>query len=296
MNGILPVDKPVGFTSFDVIAKLRGILKMRRLGHAGTLDPMATGVLPVFVGRATRVCDIQPETDKEYIGTVRLGMRTDTLDSTGTVTATSGKRVSKAEFETALSGFLGEILQTPPMYSAVQIGGRRLYDLAREGKTVERPKRKAAIYEAALLSADETAAEYTVRVRCSSGTYIRTLFDDIGELLGTYGTLCALRRTAAGVFTLGECLTLDEIQCLADAGGIEERLIPVERVFQSLPRLTLSERGTALFINGVKLPTHEEDIGVLAVYGADGTFLGVGRRAEGIFKCEKLFFERQEEK
>lgn len=293
MNSIFVVDKPEGFTSFDVVAKMRGILGLRRVGHAGTLDPMATGVLPVFAGRATRVCDIQPDTTKEYVAQVQLGYRTDTLDRTGTVTARSEKNVTAAQFETALKGYLGEIWQTPPMYSAVQIGGRRLYELARKGQEVERPRRKVTIMALELLSGDEHAGCYMVRVRCSAGTYVRTLFDDLGEYLGTYGTLTALRRTAAGVFREADCFTLAELQALKDTGRLHEAAQPVDRVFESLEAVRLNEKETVRFCNGAVV---RRDAGgrPLRVYGADGLFLGTGKqdKTTGLLRVDKLLCER----
>ncbi len=293
MNSIFVVDKPEGFTSFDVVAKMRGILGLRRVGHGGTLDPMATGVLPVFAGRATRVCDIQPDTTKEYVAEIQLGYRTDTLDRTGRITAQSDKKVTAGQFEAALRNYLGEIRQMPPMYSAVQVGGKRLYELARQGKQVERPARRVTIFALELLSCDEAAGRYTVRVRCSAGTYVRTLFDDLGETLGTYGTLTALRRTAAGVFREGDCFTLAQLQQLKEQGRLSEAAQPVDRVFLSLPALRLNERDAARFLNGAQVRLNATD-GPVRVYGADGLFLGTGKKdpSTGLLRVDKALCER----
>ena len=202
MDGIIILDKPEDFTSFDMVAKMRRLLGTRKVGHAGTLDPMATGVLPIFVGRATKCCDILPNQNKRYTAAFQLGYTTDTLDATGRVLTRTEVSATKEDVEKALESFRGEIMQLPPMYSAIQINGKRLYDLARQGIEIEREKRPVTIMELNLLSADDTQHIYQIDVACSKGTYIRTLCADIGEALGCGATMTALRRTEAAGFSL----------------------------------------------------------------------------------------------
>lgn len=204
MDGIIILDKPEDFTSFDMVAKMRRLLGTRKVGHAGTLDPMATGVLPIFVGRATKCCDILPNQNKRYTATFQLGYTTDTLDATGRVLTRTEVSATKEDVEKALESFRGEIMQLPPMYSAIQINGKRLYDLARQGIEIEREKRPVTITELNLLSADDTQHIYQIDVACSKGTYIRTLCADIGEALGCGATMTALRRTEAAGFSIAE--------------------------------------------------------------------------------------------
>lgn len=234
LNGILCIDKPQGFTSFDVVAKLRGIAKTRRIGHAGTLDPMATGVLPLFLGRATKACDLLPDQDKRYTAVFRLGLETDTLDITGTVVSEHPVEVSEAQVREAASRFTGEILQVPPMYSALKVGGKKLCDLARQGVEVEREARPVRIHRLEFLSCDSAAQTYTIDVACSKGTYIRTLVADIGRVLGCGAVLTALRRTEAAGYDLGGCVTLEEVQGCADAGRLPDLLRPVSSAFGRL--------------------------------------------------------------
>lgn len=296
MKGVLCVNKPRDFTSFDVIAKLRGILQIRRLGHGGTLDPMATGVLPVFVGNATKACDIMPDTDKSYIAGFRLGAATDTQDVTGKILTASDKPVSYAELEAVLPEFTGRIMQLPPMYSAVQVNGRRLYDLARQGIEVERTPREIEVKSLHILEYDEITREGSAEISCGKGTYIRTIIHDIGERLGCGGIMTELVRTSSGGFAYNECHTLEEIQKAAGSGRIEELIIPIERVFDSLPKLCLNQVQTRMYSNGVKL-----DIGRVnnilpyadrySVYGADGCFIGTANidRNAGELRVEKNF-------
>ena len=229
---ILPVDKPAGWTSFDVLAKLRGALGTRRLGHAGTLDPMATGVLAVFIGNATAAADRQPDHDKTYEATIRLGLRTDTGDVTGTALETAPVTVGEAELKAVLPQFMGRQMQLPPMYSAVKINGQPLYKAARKGQTVERTPRPITIYEITYLGSP-APGDYTIRVSCSKGTYIRVLAEDIGTALGVPATLAALRRTRAGAFKIEECHTLPEILAAAEAGTLQQSgwLQPLKRCF-----------------------------------------------------------------
>ena len=291
-DGIVLINKPAGFTSFDVIAKLRGILKTKRLGHAGTLDPMAVGVLPVFVGRATLACDLLPNHDKKYIASFRLGITTATQDSTGEITNECESHVTKAQVENALERFSGEIEQTPPMYSAIKVQGKRLYDLAREGIKVEVKSRKIVIYEIKLLEFDEKTQSGKIQVFCSKGTYIRTICHDLGKVLGVGGIMTDLCRTTAAGFELKECLSLDEIQSLCDKGEIDNVIIPIERVFESYPKITLTEKQTSLFLNGVKLSLPFEE-GILRVYSFDNVFLGLGFFENDLLKIKKLFLTKE---
>ena len=279
MNGILCVNKPQDFTSFDVVAKLRGILRERRLGHGGTLDPMATGVLPVFVGTATKACDIMPDNTKSYRAGFRLGESTTTQDVTGEVLTRSDMAVGGEALRAAIPEFIGDIMQLPPMYSAVQVNGQRLYDLARKGVEVEREPRPITVYGIELVSYDEGSREGVLDISCGKGTYIRTIINDIGERLGCGGVMTSLVRTSSGGFTLADCFTFEQIQQACDEDRLEELILPIERVFTKLPRLRLNEVQTRMYRNGVKLDlARVRDIkaGVTdyAVYGSDGAFIG----------------------
>lgn len=257
LNGILCVNKPQGFTSFDVVAKLRGILKTRKIGHAGTLDPMATGVLPVFVGNATKACDIMPDSRKAYRASFRLGQVTDTQDSSGTVLSTSDVKCTAEDIEKLLPEFTGDIMQIPPMYSAVSVNGKRLYELARQGIEIEREPRPVTILSLSLEEYSEETGEGVFEVECSKGTYIRTIIHDIGAKLGCGGIMTGLVRTVSNGFVLEDSITLDEIQKLADEGRAENLLLPVERVFEKLPDIHLDSNCTKLYRNGVKLYTNK---------------------------------------
>lgn len=279
MNGIICINKPQGFTSFDVVAKLRGILQTRRIGHGGTLDPMATGVLPVFVGTATKACDIMPDNSKSYRAGFRLGETTDTQDITGEITARSDMAVSEEQLREVIPQFTGRILQLPPMYSAVQVNGQRLYDLARKGVVIERTPREIEVERIELLRYDPEQREGKLDIYCGKGTYIRTIINDIGEKLGCGGIMTSLVRTGSGGFGLGDCYTLEEVQKARDEDRLGELILPVERVFAKLPKLRLGEAQTRMYRNGVKLDLERvRDIrgGVTdyAVYGNDGCFIG----------------------
>ena len=251
MQGILIVDKPTDWTSFDVIAKLRGILGTRKLGHSGTLDPMATGVLPVFCGGASKAVDLQLDHTKAYRAVLRLGQRTDTGDVTGTVLETAPVTAGEQELLAVLPQFLGPRMQTPPMYSAVKINGQPLYKLAREGKTVERKARPIEILDIRY-EGSPAENEYALTVKCSKGTYIRVLLEEIAEAMGQKGTMSALRRVAAGVYSEADAHTLEEIQAAKDAGpeALQALMLPVESVFASLPLLVADERVEQHLYNG----------------------------------------------
>ncbi len=279
LNGILPVDKPEDFTSFDVIAKLRGMFKTRRIGHAGTLDPAATGVLLLFLGGTTRFISFLPNHDKRYTASLQLGVVTDTQDLTGKVLETRPILAGRKEVEEALAGFLGEQQQIPPMYSAVQKDGRRLYDLARQGLEVEREPRTVTIHELKLLDASPQEGLYTLDISCSTGTYIRTLCHDLGQKLGCGAAMASLRRTWACGFPLAGCRTLAELQALTEEGRLPEALLPLETAFVQLPRLELAPSASKRFLNGASLSLERLGLsgeeGQLAVFDVQGQFLGL---------------------
>lgn len=283
LNGMICVNKPQGFTSFDVIAKMRGILRLRRLGHAGTLDPMATGVLPVFVGKATKACDIIPDHDKTYRAGFRLGFVSDTQDSSGKMTELGhADEVTAERLEASLDDFRGDIMQIPPMYSAVTVNGKRLYDLARKGIEVEREARPVTIYKLALTDFDEKTHEGTLEISCSRGTYIRTVINDIGEKLGCGAVMTSLVRTAACGFSLSDCVSLEELQANADSGNSAGKfLLPIDKVFADYPSVKLDEHREKLYRNGVKLKIElmgnaVKCGGIHRVFGSDGSFIGLG--------------------
>ena len=268
---------------------------MRRLGHAGTLDPMATGVLPVFVGTATKACDILPDHDKIYRAGFSLGITTDTQDITGTVTARADfTQVGLQQLKNAVRGFVGEIMQIPPKYSAVSVGGKRLYELAREGKTVEREPRKITIYSLSVTEYDKESGKGFMEISCSKGTYIRTLINDIGDSLGCGGIMTSLVRIAACGFTLDDCITLEELQCLADKErGFSLVIIPTEKLFTYLPEIRLSPAQERMYRNGVKLQADRVRLSDkaaerYAVYGNSG-FMGTAVVKDGLVRVEKNF-------
>ena len=262
-NGILIIDKPTDWTSHDVVAKLRGILHEKRIGHAGTLDPMATGVLPVFVGRATRAVE------------------------TGSTLSTAPVSVTREDVEKILAQFRGDIRQIPPMYSAIKKEGKKLYELARRGQEVERQPRPITIYELELLD-QLSPTDYTLRVKCSKGTYVRTLCHDIGQALGCGGTLFSLRRTQSAGFALDQAVTLEQVQAAADPAAL---LLPVDAYFAGHPALTLtSQRAEKKVRNGNTLSLEAPD-GVYRVYGPAGDFLALSRLTQGVLTTIKSFFE-----
>ena len=292
-NGILPVDKPAGWTSFDVLAKLRGALGTRKLGHSGTLDPMATGVLAVFIGKATAAADRQLNHDKTYEATIRLGLRTDTGDITGTALETAPVTVGESDLKAVLPQFTGELMQLPPMYSAVKINGQPLYKAARKGQIVERTPRPITVYSIEYLGSP-APGDYILRVSCSKGTYIRVLAEDIGTALGVPATLAALRRTQAGVFSLEQCHTLPEILAAAESGELETNgwVLPIETVFAPLPALHVNEGVKAHLLNGCPTSHYKAADGRYRTYDENGAFLGLATIEGGVLKVEKLFCER----
>lgn len=288
MKGILVVDKPAGFTSFDVVAKLRGICGTRKIGHGGTLDPMATGVLPVFIGGAAKAVDLAPKQDKAYDAELLFGLRTDTGDITGTMLERSETVIEAGQLCTVLPRFEGPQQQTPPMYSAVKVDGKPLYKYAREGKQVRRKARSITIHRLELAGqTDEN--RFLLRVDCSKGTYIRTLCEDIGAALGAPATLSALRRTRAGGFGLQQAHTLEAIQQAKDAGRLETLLLPVETLFRELPAIELDENQCKRLVNGAPLYGLMYTPGRYRAMGAGG-FVGLACACEdGTVRVEKLF-------
>ena len=284
MDGIVIVDKPQDWTSQDVVSKLRGVLKTRRIGHGGTLDPMATGVLPVFVGRGTRGVEFFEHAEKTYEAVLRLGISTDTEDITGTVLEEKEVNISEAQFLSVLENFRGEIQQIPPMYSAIKINGQKLCDLARKGREVERQPRTITIHELTCLKFAGNTAK--LRVHCSKGTYIRTLCKDIGDALGCGGCMESLRRVTAGEYTIEQAVPL---QMLIDCENPEQYLLPVDSMFKAYPAVTLTEKQEKCCRNGVAF-TCKLDAGTYRVYGQNGEFLALSHMVEGKLTTIKSFW------
>ncbi|MFC4103520.1 tRNA pseudouridine(55) synthase TruB [Paenibacillus xanthanilyticus] len=285
-DGILAIWKPAGWTSHDVVAKARGILRIKRIGHTGTLDPQVTGVLPICIGRATRVVEYVQERPKAYEAVLKLGIATDTEDMTGTVLEDRpGIRLTEGQLREALASFVGEIEQVPPMFSAVRVDGKRLYELAREGKVIERKSRRVTVHEIALISADleQDYPEIRFSVVCSKGTYIRTLCVDIGRLLGVPATMKELVRTMSGGLTQADCVTLEQLRELQASGNIADKLIPADAPLEYMPRGDVGEITARNALQGKRIAfkyVRIEDAvlresPLIRLYGHDGMFLGV---------------------
>ncbi len=285
MNGIVIVDKPAGWTSQDVTARLRRVFNTRRIGHGGTLDPMATGVLPVFVGRATRGVEFFEHAEKVYETVLRLGLTTDTEDISGTVLEEKEVRVTRAQVEDALQQFRGEIMQIPPMYSAIKVDGRKLYDLARKGVEVERQPRAITVFALTLLSME--GSDIHLRVHCSKGTYIRTLCKDIGAALGCGGCMAELRRVSAGEYGLSDSV---ELQMLLESETPEMYLRPVDSMFASFPAVTLTPKQTLRCRNGNSFSVTLPD-GKYRTYSEEGEFMSLACVESGTMSTIKSFFE-----
>ncbi|MFR1866930.1 tRNA pseudouridine(55) synthase TruB [Eisenbergiella massiliensis] len=280
INGILNVYKEAGFTSHDVVAKLRGICRQKKIGHTGTLDPEAVGVLPVCLGSGTKLCDMLTDKSKEYEAVLLLGQVTDTQDVTGTVLEEHEVTADEEQAVEAIRSFVGAYEQIPPMYSALKVNGKRLYELARAGKEVERKGRPVEIHSIEILSV--SLPEITFRVACSKGTYIRTLCHDIGQKLGCGGTMKSLKRTRVGIFTIDGALKLSQLEELAAQGRLEENVIPVEAMFTELPALTvkdafarLIENGNAFYPGQAEENVRTPDGGQVRVYDRKGRFYGI---------------------
>ena len=283
LEGVLAVYKPAGFTSHDVVAKARRILGMKRIGHTGTLDPQVTGVLPLCLGRATRVVEYIQELPKEYVATLRLGLSSDTEDLTGTITESVDEvHVSEEEVLAVLTSFKGVISQVPPMYSAVKVDGKRLYELAREGKTVERKSREVEIYEIEMtdMTWNDNYPDITFRVLCSTGTYIRTLCVDIGRALSLPGVMVKLERTMSAGISASHCLTLEEIAEHKEAGTLREHLIPADEAISHLPKHTVMDEKKKAALQGQRLSSRfvapeVKASGQFRLYDLQGEFLGI---------------------
>ena len=319
INGILNIYKEKGYTSHDVVSHLRGIVGQKKIGHTGTLDPEAEGVLPVCLGRATKVCDMLTDKDKTYEAVLLLGKVTDTQDTTGKVLSEQspddpnlpGGAVTEKKAEECIRGFIGDYDQIPPMYSALKVGGKKLYELAREGKTVERKSRRVTIYDIRIK--DISLPRIRMEVDCSKGTYIRTLCHDIGEKLGCGGCMEELLRTRAGRFSLDESRKLDEVEELVHAGRLGEILIPVDRIFGGFGEIRLKEQHNSLAYNGNPIGnSHIADVRQaledasscgnspktrrFRVYDSRENFIGVYYydRETGKFRPEKMFLDPEQ--
>lgn len=309
VNGLLLIDKPKDFTSFDVCAVMRGMLRIKKIGHSGTLDPMATGVLPILVGSATRALDLIPSHDKTYVAEFKLGLRTDTLDITGEVLSECEAEVDEDLLRQTINSFEGDIMQVPPMYSAVSVNGKKLYDLARQGIEVDREARPVTIYSISLDEYDRASSTGIITVSCSKGTYIRTLIDDIGMKLGCGAVLTSLRRTMASGITIDRCITLQQAQSYKDSGELENRILPIDSIFECYPALYISDNQTVRFKNGAALALDRlhppiidgvrqseklsaeryKDKSLYRVYSRDKSFLGLGIKDGDELKVFKRF-------
>lgn len=299
MDGIINVHKERGFTSHDVVAKLRGILHQKKIGHTGTLDPEATGVLPVCIGRATKVCEFLTDRSKTYQAVVRLGIVTDTQDMTGAIIKEQEVSVGFEQIKEAVAGFTGELWQTPPMYSAVKINGKRLYELARQGIETERKKRKITIYSSEVTGYSPETNEFSLEVTCSKGTYIRTLCHDIGEKLSCGACMASLVRTKVDFFSISEAYTLSQIREIYQAGEIGDILMPVDRVFQKFLAVVVLPDGIRCLQNGnpledvwCKVPPEAGDGSIVRMYDEEGRFYALYRydSSQNAFVNHKMFF------
>ena len=278
MDGVIVIRKEKGFTSHDVVAKLRGILHMKKIGHTGTLDPDAEGVLPVALGKATRLVDMITDKEKTYEAVMRLGVVTDTQDMSGTVLSqTTERSVTEEELCTVVSSFVGDYMQVPPMYSALKVNGKKLYELAREGKTVERKPRPVHFYEIEILDISFPLVRF--RVTCSKGTYIRTLCHDIGEKLGCGAAMESLLRTKVGRFTLDDAITLAQTEEAVQEGTIESKILGIEEILAEYPRVCCTKEGDRLLANGnplvQALVDAQEKKGWIRMCSSEGSFSGV---------------------
>ena len=288
MNGILLIDKPEGWTSHDIAAKLKGMLRERRIGHSGTLDPMATGLLVMFVGRATRAVEFAEAQSKRYIAGLRLGVSTDTQDTTGNILQSCEASVTREALADAIKPFIGDIMQIPPMYSAIKVNGQKLCDIARRGGEVERKPRPVTIHGIEILGGEK--ADWTLDVECSKGTYIRTLCNDIGDSLNVGGCMSSLRRIRAGEFSVDDAHSIEDVQRAKEAGDVESLLIPVDSLFSRAEEYTVSGGSERKLRCGNDFSSAVSD-GEYRVYSQAGEFLALCRAANGRMKTIKSFFE-----
>ena len=286
-SGILPVEKGPGVTSFQVVAQLRRVLRVPKIGHGGTLDPEATGVLPILIGEATKLTPYLTELDKEYLAIVRLGVTTETQDLTGTVLETRAvPDIEPSTIEATLRRFVGVISQVPPMYSALRHGGRRLHELAREGITVEREARQIVVH--AITLEGMTLPELTIRVQCGKGTYVRTLAADIGDALGCGAALASLVRTRVGPYVLAHAVSWEELQAVRGSEMLWTRVLPCDSALSALPAVSLDPTSAVKFVHGQTVPAASGAEGHCRVYSTDGALLGVGSARANTVKPERL--------
>ena len=296
-SGVINIYKEAGYTSHDVVAKLRGILKQKKTGHTGTLDPQAQGVLPVCLGKGTKLCDLLADHDKEYEAVLRLGITTDTQDMEGNVLQESSVQVSEEEVRTCILSFQGEQMQVPPMYSALKVNGKKLYELAREGKVVERKARPVTFHKIEVLWME--LPKVKIRVQCSKGTYIRTLCNDIGEKLGCGGCMEELLRTRVERFALEDAVKLDEVQKAMEEGTVDSLIFPVDRIFDQYPTAKTTTQGDLLVHNGNRLFSEllqeepEAESGYVRVYDSEDTFIGLFEKKTDQLVPGKMFYRKE---
>jgi len=298
INGIINVYKEKGYTSHDVVAKMRGILKIKKIGHTGTLDPDAVGVLPVCIGKGTKLVDLITDKDKTYEAVLKLGITTDTQDVTGVTLTTSEVTVNFEQISAVINSYIGEYDQLPPMFSALKVNGKRLYELARQGQVIERERRRVVIKDIRILAYNEEEHEVTMSVDCSKGTYIRTLLHDIGNDLGCGGTMKSLIRTAVGNFRLDDALKLSDIETLVQEQRIEEYAIKVDAFFQNYQKIIVQQEYNKLIYNGnsftienIVSPEREVTTDRVKVYDEDNNFIGIYcyEQDDKLFKPVKMF-------
>ena len=296
-SGVINIYKEAGYTSHDVVAKLRGILKQKKIGHTGTLDPQAQGVLPVCLGKGTKLCDLLADHDKEYEAVLRLGFTTDTQDMEGNVLQESSVQVSEEEVRTCILSFQGEQMQVPPMYSALKVNGKKLYELAREGKVVERKARPVTFHKIEVLWME--LPKVKIRVQCSKGTYIRTLCNDIGEKLSCGGCMEELLRTRVERFALEDAVKLDEVQKAMEEGTVDSLILPVDRIFDQYPTAKTTTQGDLLVHNGNRLFSEllqeepEAESGYVRVYDSEDTFIGLFAKKTDQLVPVKMFYRKE---
>ena len=296
-SGVINIYKEAGYTSHDVVAKLRGILKQKKIGHTGTLDPQAQGVLPVCLGKVTKLCDLLADHDKEYEAVLRLGITTDTQDMEGNVLQESSVQVSEEEVRTCILSFQGEQMQVPPMYSALKVNGKKLYELAREGKVVERKARPVTFHKIEVLWME--LPKVKIRVQCSKGTYIRTLCNDIGEKLGCGGCMEELLRTRVERFALEDAVKLDEVQKAMEEGTVDSLILPVDRILDQYPTAKTTTQGDLLVHNGNRLFSEllqeepEAESGYVRVYDSEDTFIGLFEKKTDQLVPVKMFYRKE---
>lgn len=296
-SGVINIYKEAGYTSHDVVAKLRGILKQKKIGHTGTLDPQAQGVLPVCLGKGTKLCDLLADHDKEYEAVLRLGITTDTQDMEGNVLQESSVQVSEEEVRTCILSFQGEQMQVPPMYSALKVNGKKLYELAREGKVVEQKARPVTFHKIEVLWME--LPKVKIRVQCSKGTYIRTLCNDIGEKLGCGGCMEELLRTRVERFALEDAVKLDEVQKAMEEGTVDSLILPVDRILDQYPTAKTTTQGDLLVHNGNRLFSEllqeepEAESGYVRVYDSEDTFIGLFEKKTDQLVPVKMFYRKE---